>query len=117
MRVRRVAGMALVSLALLIVGVLALAPFFLSQIVALVNAAADGFVWLVQALEEGRGGWEVIRAALQAIASSMTSPGVVGGLVAFELLALAALYGIDRLLSRERREADPDGHDGREGQD
>ena len=56
-------------------------------------------------------------AALQAIGSSMTSPGVVGGIVAFELLALAALYGIDRLLSRERRDAGPDGLDKREGQD
>ncbi len=117
MRVRRVAGMALAGLAVLAVGVVVLAPFFLSQVVAFVNAFADGFVWLVQALEEGRGGWEVTMAALQAIGSSMTSPGVVGGIVAFELLALAALYGIDRLLSRERRDAGPDGLDKREGQD
>ena len=117
MRTRRVAVLALLALALLVVGVLALAPFFLSQVVVLVNAAADGFVRLVQALEDGRGGWDVVRAALQAIGSSMTSPGVVGAIVAFELLALAALYGIDRLLSRERRDADPDGLDGREGQD
>ena len=106
MRLRRVAGLALfgvVALVLLVAGGVGLAPYLLSQFVAFVTAAASGFARLVQAFEEGRNIWDVGVTAISAIGSAMTSPNVVGVIVAFEVLGLAALYCLDRMLSSERR--------------
>ncbi len=118
MRLRRVARLALfgvIALVLLVAGGVALAPYLLSQFVAFVTAAASGFAGLVQAFEEGMGFWEVGVSAIRTIGSAMTSPNVVGVIVAFELFGLAALYGLDRMLSSERRGDEMD--DGDSGPD
>lgn len=111
---RRVAGMVLAGvavLALVVAGGVALAPYLLSQFLALLNAAASGLAWLVQALQEGRGFWEVTMTAIRTIGSAMASPSVIGVIVAVEILGLAALYGLDRMLSAERRGHEPTDED------
>ncbi len=111
---RRVAGMVLAGvavLALVVAGGVALAPYLLSQFLALLNAAASGLAWLVQALQEGRGFWEVTMTAVRTIGSAMASPSVIGVIVAVEILGLAALYGLDRMLSAERRGHEPTDED------
>ncbi len=115
MRLRRVAGMALAGVAAIAVAVAggaALAPYLLSQFLAFLNAAASGLAWLVQAVQEGRGFWDVSMTAIRTIGSAMASPSVIGVIVAIEVLGLAALYGLDRMLSAERRGTDAaDGDD------
>ena len=104
---RRVAGTVLAGVAgfaVLVAGGVALAPYLLSQFLALLNAAASGLAWLVQAAEEGRSFWEVSMTAMRTIGSAMASPSVIGVIVAVEVLGLAALYGLDRMLSAERRD-------------
>ena len=104
MRLRRVVGVAVAGVAalwLVAAGGVLLAPYILAQFVALVTAVASGFTWLVQALAEGQGFWEVGMTAIRTIGSAMSSPGFVGAIVGVELLGLAALYGLDRMLSAE----------------
>ena len=61
----------------------------------------------MQAFEEGRGVWDVIVLAGRTIGSALTAPRVIGGIVALEVLGLAALYGLDRLLSVDRKDKRP----------
>ena len=106
-RARRLVATVLVAAAggaVVVFGGIELIPFLVSRLVALVNLATWSFVWLVQAFEGGRGVWEVIALASRAIGSAMTAPRVIGGIVAIELLGLAALYGLDRLLSVSRKD-------------
>ncbi|MYD70391.1 MAG: hypothetical protein F4W89_06550 [Acidobacteria bacterium] len=113
---RRVAGLVLAgaaAFAVVVVGGVALAPYLLSQFLALLNATASGLAWLLQAAEEGRGFWEVTMTAMRTIGSAMASPSVIGVIVAVEVLGLVALYGLDRMLSAERRGHEvPDEDDG-----
>lgn len=108
--VRRLVATALVvsaGTAVVVFGGIALVPLLVSQLVSLINLATWSFVWLVQAFEEGRGVWDVIVLAGRAIGSALTAPRVIGGIVALEVLGLAALYGLDRLLSVDRKDKRP----------
>ncbi len=96
-------GAALV--ALLVVGaaamvwaLLAALPLLGSGAQALLNFSAEGFVWVVRAVEGGLDGWAILRRVGQGIGGAVSTPGVTGGLVLVELVGVAALYALHRLL-------------------
>ena len=77
---------------------LAALPFLGSGAVALLNFSAEGFVWVVRAVEGGLDGWAILRRVAQGIGEAVSTPGVTGGLVVVELVGVAALYALHRLL-------------------
>ena len=100
---RRWQGLALVAVLALgaataVWALLAALPFLGSGAVALLNFSAEGFVWVVRAVEGGLDGWAILRRVGQEIGEAVSTPGVTGGLVVVELVGVAALYALHRLL-------------------
>ena len=77
---------------------LAVLPFLGSGAVALLNFSAEGFVWVVRAVEGGLDGWALLRRVGRGFGEAISTPGVTGGLVVVELVGVAALYALHRLL-------------------
>ena len=77
---------------------LAALPFLGAVAVALLNFSAEGFVWVVRAVEGGLDGWAMLRRVGRGIGEAVSTPGVTGGLVVVELVGVAALYALHRLL-------------------
>ncbi|MCY4075889.1 MAG: hypothetical protein OXH04_10730 [Acidobacteria bacterium] len=77
---------------------LAMLPFLGSAAVALLNFSAEGFVWVVRAVEGGLDGWAILRRVGRGLGEAVSAPGVTGGLVAVEFVGVAALYALHRLL-------------------
>ncbi len=77
---------------------LAALPFLGSGAMALLNFSAEAFVWVVRAVEGGLDGWAILRRVGQGIGEAVSTPGVTGGLVVVELVGVAALYALHRLL-------------------
>ena len=77
---------------------LAALPFLGSGAVALLNFSAEGFVWVVRAVEGGLDGWAIFRQIGRELGEAVSTPGVTGGLVVVELVGVAALYALHRLL-------------------
>ena len=77
---------------------LALLPYLGSGAVALLNFSAEGFVWVVRAVEGGLDGWAILRRVGRGLGEAVSAPGVTGGLVVVEFVGVAALYALHRLL-------------------
>ena len=73
-------------------------PVLGSGALALLNFSAEGFVWVLRAVEGGLDGWAILRRVGQGIGEAVSTPGVTGGLVVVELVGVAALYALHRLL-------------------
>ena len=85
-----------------VAGLVALAPFAAALALALLNFSAEGFVWVVRALDGGLDGWGILLRAGSALGRAISTPGVTGGLVVVELVGVAALYALHRLLRVDR---------------
>ena len=101
-RVAAMAVLGVVGAGAAVLGVMALAPFFASRLLTLLNFSARGFVWLVQAFEGGLDAWAVLASAGRAIGSAIAAPRVAVSFVVLELIGVAALYALHRLLRLER---------------
>lgn len=77
---------------------LASLPFLGAGAVALLNFSAEGFVWVVRAVEGGLDGWAILRRVGRGLGEAVSAPGVTGGLVVVEFVGVAALYALHRLL-------------------
>jgi hypothetical protein len=77
-------------------------PLFGAGAAALLNFAAEGFVWVVRAVEGGLDGWAILRRVGSGLGEALSTPGVTGGLVVVELVGVAALYALHRLLRVDR---------------
>ena len=77
---------------------LASLPLLGSGAVALLNFSAEGFVWVVRAVEGGLDGWAILRRVGRGLGEAVSAPWVTGGLVAVEFVGVAALYALHRLL-------------------
>ena len=83
-----------------VVGVIASTPWLVSISVGLVRLSARGIAWVVQALQSGLDIWTILGRLGQAIGSALTTPAVIVTFVGLELLGVAALYALHRLLRR-----------------
>ena len=77
---------------------LAALPLLGAGALALLNFVAEGFVWVVRAVEGGLDGWAILRRAGRGFGEAVSTPGVMGSLVVVELVGVAALYALHRLL-------------------
>jgi TRAP-type C4-dicarboxylate transport system permease small subunit len=114
-RLLPVVGLAAVGGALY-VGLTALVPLVARAAAATIQAAADLVVWVVLAAAHGWDGWTIVARLGRALTTALVSPRVAAGLLVIELVGVAALYGLSRLL-RPEKESSPwsvfvDGHAG-----
>ena len=79
-----------------------LGPILVRQIVRLLNFSVQGFVWIVGGLEQGLDAWSLAAEIARAIGAGLTTPGVGAGIVLIEIVGVAALYVLHRLLSNDK---------------
>jgi len=86
----------------LVAAVAWLGPILVRQIVRLLNFSVQGFVWIVGGLEQGLDAWSLAAEVARAIGAGLTTPGVGAGVVLIEIIGVAALYALHRLLSNDK---------------
>ena len=79
-----------------------LGPLLVRQIVRLLNFSVQGFVWIVGGLEQGLDAWSLAGEIARAIGAGLTTPEVGAGIVVIEIVGVAALYALHRLLSNDK---------------
>ena len=79
-----------------------LGPILVRQVVRLLNFSVQGFVWIVGGLEQGLDAWSLAAEIARAIGAGLTTPGVGAGIVLIEIVGVAALYALHRLLSSDK---------------
>ena len=79
-----------------------LGPLLVRQVVRLLNFSVQGFVWIVGGLEQGLDAWSLAAEIARAIGAGLTTPGVGAGIVLIEIVGVAALYALHRLLSNDK---------------
>ena len=100
-RLARVA-VVILSVTLAVYGAVALAPWVATQFVSLLNVATRGFVWAVQAADSGLDVWTIVARAGRTIGSAIAAPSVTLTFVGVELVGVAALYALHRLLKFDK---------------
>ena len=93
---------AVLSLVVVVFGAISLAPLLVGQLFAFMNFSARGFVWFVQALDSGLGVWTILGRAGSASGTALARPSVTLTFVGFEFTGIVALYGLHRIVRRER---------------
>ena len=104
-RARRLAvaaALALAGVGFVVYGAVALAPLIASQLLSLLNFSTQGFVWLVRALDSGLDTGTILVRAGRALSRAIAAPRVTVGFVAVELVGVAALYALHRILRLDR---------------
>ena len=79
-----------------------LGPFLVRQVARLLNFSVQGFVWIVGGLEGGLDTWSLVTEVGRAIGASLSLPQVSGAIVGVELVGVAALYALHRVLADDR---------------
>ena len=79
-----------------------LGPLLVRQVVRLLNFSVQGFVWIVGGLEQGLDAWSLAGEIARAIGVGLTTPEVGAGIVVIEIVGVAALYALHRLLSGDK---------------
>ena len=79
-----------------------LGPLLVRQVVRLLNFSVQGFVWIVRGLEGGLDTWSLMAEIGRAVGASLTTPQVSASVVVLELVAVAALYALHRVLSYDK---------------
>ena len=79
-----------------------LGPYLVRQVVGLLNFSVQGFVWIVRGLEGGLDAWSLLAEIGRAVGASLATPQVSASVVVFELVGVAALYSLHRLLSYDK---------------
>ncbi len=84
------------------VAVVLLGPLLVRQVIRLLNFSVQGFVWIVGGLEQGLDAWSLAGEVARAIGAGLTTPEVAAGIVLIEIVGVAALYALHRLLSNDK---------------
>ena len=79
-----------------------LGPFLVRQVVGLLNFSVQGFVWIVRALDGGLDAWSLMAEIGRAVGASLATPQVSASVVVLELVGVAALYSLHRVLSYDK---------------
>lgn len=82
--------------------VMFLGPLLVRQIVRLLNFSVQGFVWIVGGLEQGLDAWSLAGEIARAIGAGLATPEIGAVIVGVEIVGIAALYALHRLLANER---------------
>ena len=94
----------LVAVAILgpVAAVMFLGPLLVRQVVRLLNLSVQGFVWIVGGLEQGLDAWSLAAEIARAIGAGLATPEVGAAIVVVEIVGVAALYALHRLLANEK---------------
>ena len=79
-----------------------LGPLLVSQVAGLLNFSLQGFVWIVRGLEGGLDAWSLMAEIGRVVATSLTTPEISASVVGLELVGIAALYTLHRVLSYDK---------------
>jgi hypothetical protein len=79
-----------------------LGPFLVRQVVGVLNFSVRGFVWIVRGVEGGLDAWSLMAEIGRAVGASLATPQVSASVVVLELVGVAALYSLHRLLSQDK---------------
>ena len=100
-RLARLAGVAILSVALVVTAAWLLLPLAVRGLVRGIALVVDACVWFAASISAGADAWTILKAVGRAAGTALVSPqafAVVGGLV---LLGALALVGLQRLLGSE----------------
>jgi hypothetical protein len=100
-RLVRLAGFAIVSVALAVTAAWVLLPLGVWALVRGIGVAVDGCVWIAASVGAGADAWTILKTIGRATAGALVSPqafAIIGGLV---LAGALALVGLQRLLGSE----------------
>ena len=75
-----------------------LGPSLVRQVVGLLNFSVQGFVWIVRGLEGGLDTWSLMAEIGRAVGTSLATPEVSASFFVLELVGVAALYTLHRVL-------------------
>jgi hypothetical protein len=75
----------------------------LRQLARLLNFSVQGFVWIVGGLERGLDAWSLLVELGRAVGATLATPQVSVSVVMIELVGVAALYALLRVLSLDRK--------------
>jgi hypothetical protein len=100
-RLARLAGIAIVSIAVSAATAFLLLPLAVSAMVRALQVTVNACVWLAASLGAGVDWWTIAGSVGREAASVLVSSGAVGVLAALLLVGAAALYGLQRLLGHE----------------
>lgn len=84
----------------LTVGLLAFLPRLFRPAV---DAGIGGLVWMIGAVERGLDVWAILAQISRTTAAMLVSPQVTTVLIALGVIAIVALYGLNRMLELEER--------------
>ncbi len=101
-RVGASAGLGALALAALFVAITSLASFLVTRLPQLVTMAAQAFIWLMVAIDNGLGLWGVVVRVARALGSAVATPQMTVGLIVIEVVGGAALFALYRLLASEQ---------------
>jgi len=79
-----------------------LGPSLVRQVVGVLNISVQGFVWIVRGLEGGLDTWSLMAEIGRAVGTSLATPEVSASFFVLELVAVAALYTLHRVLSYDK---------------
>ena len=79
-----------------------LGPSLVRQVGRLVNISVQGFVWIVRGLEGGLDTWSLMAEIGRAVGTSLATPKVSAAVFVLELVGVAALYTLHRVLSYDK---------------
>ncbi len=77
-------------------------PLLVRQAARLLNFSVQGFVWIVRGLEGGLDAWSLMAEIGRVVGASLTTPQVSISVVLLEMVGVAALYTLHRVLSNDR---------------
>ncbi len=95
-------ALVLVALVCLVGAGVALVPWAVTFALALLRSSFSGFVWVVQAVADGLDMWTILVRAGRSLGAALATPRVTLALVGAELVGVAALYGLHRVLMLEK---------------
>ncbi len=79
-----------------------LGPWVVRQLVRLLNFSVQGFVWIIGGVEGGLDTWSLLVEVGRALGATLATPQVSASVVVIELVGVAALYALVRVLSLDR---------------
>jgi hypothetical protein len=108
-RIRRAAtalGIGAAWIALAALAVVTLGGALIRLVARAFALAPRGIVWLFVVMQEGADWWSIAGSVGTALARTLTTSEVGLSLIALELVGVAALYGLQRLLRDEAHRTD-----------
>ena len=98
---RRLAGLAIGSIAATMAAAFLLLPLMVQGFVQAVQGMVNASVWMAASLGSGSDAWTIFSTIGRAAAAALVTPRAIAGIAALVIVSAVALYGLQRLLGYE----------------